>query len=175
MANLGHVLAGYAAVEVGKKAYSDLLAEMVTKPLGMSHTARALCDNPSPLCSEGHNTKGKAIHEMPSGLWTTADDMARFIEAHVGALKVGERTTKAIQLTHGELFRVDATHAVGMAWEIWGSGETLRLTKNGVDAGFTSYVAIEPPSHRGVAVLSNGDGKPPPETLALQLLKLASE
>jgi beta-lactamase class C len=171
--NLGHVLVGYVATGVAQKPYSALLSEAVTQPLGMSHTARAICDGPNPQCAEGHGPKGRRLNGQPAGLWTTADDMLRFIEAELGVLKVPDVQTKAIALTHQELWRENSNHALGMAWEEWHSGDNLMLSKNGGDSGFTSWLAFLPKRNRGVCVLSNGAGEPPPAELGTKLLELA--
>jgi hypothetical protein len=101
--------------------------------------------------------------------------MLLFIEAHLGALKLPVLQTRAIAMTHEELFRENGDHAVGMAWEEWHSGDALLLSKNGIESGFTGWLAIEPNRNRGVAVLSNGAGKPPPASLGQKLLTLATE
>jgi beta-lactamase class C len=173
--NIGFVVMAYAATTLSDRPYTEFLSEALTRPIGMTHTGRALCDLPSPSCASGHVEDGRSAAATPVGLWTTADDMLLFIEANLGALKLPDPQARAIRLAHEELFRLNKDHAVGMAWEAWHSGDALLLSKNGEDSGFTSWVAFEPNRHRGVAVLSNGAGKPPPANLGLELLALAAE
>ncbi len=52
--NLGFVLAGFAAVQLGGKSYTKLLAKEITGPLGMTHTGM-LCDAPAQGCAVGYN------------------------------------------------------------------------------------------------------------------------
>ena len=110
----------------------------------MTRTARAICDSPNPLCASGHNAEGQPAKGTPVGHWTTAEDMLIFIEAHLGALKLPVLLARAIGMTHEELFRENGDHAVGMAWEEWHSSDALLLSKNGIESGFTSWLAIEP-------------------------------
>jgi beta-lactamase class C len=173
--NLGFVLLAYAATTLANKPYTHFLAETVTGPLGMTRTARAICDTPNPLCAAGLNAEGKPARNWPVGLWTTAEDMLRFIEANLGALDLPNLQARAIAMTHNELFRENRNHAVGMAWEERRSGDALLLSKNGIEPGFTAWLAIEPNRRRGVAVLSNGAGKIEPARLGQELLTLAAE
>lgn len=171
--NLGFVLVGHVATTLANRPHSEFLAEAITRPLGMTRTAREICDEPNPSCATGHRPDGKPVDRIPVGLWTTADDMLVFIKANLGVLNVPSLQARAIRRTHEELFRENEKHAVGMAWEERFGGNALLLAKNGESAGFTSWVAFQPNRHRGVAVLSNSIGKPPPATLGKELLALA--
>ncbi len=169
--NLGFVLLAYAAVTLADKPYTKLLSEVVTGPVGMTRTAPAICDSPNPLCALGHNAGGQPVMGSLVGLWTTADDMLLFIEANLGVLKLPAMQVRAINIAHQELFRENQNHAVGMAWEEQHRGDALLLSKDGVELGFFSWLAIEPNRYRGVAVLSNGPGNP--ASLGQELLTLA--
>jgi beta-lactamase class C len=172
--NLGFVLLGYAATALANKPYTAALAEAVTGPIGMTRTARPICDAPNPLCASAYDAMGQPAKGTPVGLWTTAEDMLLFIEANLGFLQLPDLQARAIAMTHEELFRENNNHAGGMAWEIWHGGDALLLSKNGIESGFTTWLAIQPNRGRGVAVLSNGAGKPPPATLGEALLALAA-
>ncbi len=173
-ANLGFVLAGYAATRLARKPVSALLSEIITGPLGMTHTAETLCDVPNPMCAQAEDANGAPARHAPVGLRTTARDLGRFVEAQLGAFPLPDLQTRAIALTHNELFRMEPNHAIGMGWEIWHGGDELLLSKNGEDSGFTCWVAFQPTRHRGIALLSNGPGPPPPAVLGKQLLDLAA-
>jgi CubicO group peptidase (beta-lactamase class C family) len=132
-----------------------------------------ICEQPHPWCASGHNPQGKRAAAPPAGLWSTADDMLLFIEANLGVLKLPDLPARAIEIAHQELFRQNQNHAVGMAWEEWHSGDALLLSKDGLVTGFSAWLAFEPTRDRGVAVLSNGTGKPAPGSLGQDLLTLA--
>jgi beta-lactamase class C len=171
--NFGFSLLAIAAATIANKPYTELLSEAVAGPIGMTRTGPAICDSPNPLCASGHNAQGQPAAPPPAGLWTSAEDMLLFIEANLGVLKLPDLQVRAINIAHQELFRENQNHAVGMAWEESHSGDALLLSKDGLVTGFTAWLAIEPNRHRGVAVLSNGTGKPAPASLGLELLTLA--
>ncbi len=111
---------------------------------------------------------------LPVGLWTTADDMLRFVEANLGDLKTSGDLSNALDKTHKVLFRVDNNHAIGMAWEEWHGGDSLLISKDGEDSGFSSWVGFEQNKDCGVVVLRNGGKKPSPAELGKKLLALAA-
>jgi CubicO group peptidase (beta-lactamase class C family) len=172
--NFASLLVGHAAVTLAKEPYSKLLAEAITGPLAMPQTSPTICDSKNPLCALGHNADGRQNHYPVVGLWTTADDMLRFLEAHMGVLELADTLDQAIIMTHQELFRENANHAIGMAWEKWHSGNALLFSKNGSTPGFTSWLAFQPNRRLGVVVLSNGAEKPVASDLGGQLLTLAA-
>lgn len=169
--NLGFVLTGSIASTLLNKAYTKILEKDITTPLGMTHTG-LLCNPLGAGCAVGYNEEGKPSKEKAIGLWTTADDMLRYVEANLGALKSNDRLGKALNKTHKEFFRVDSTHAVGMAWEEWNKDESLTISKDGIDSGFGSWIGFQPAKDCGVVVLRNGGKKPEPGKLGTKLLKL---
>jgi beta-lactamase class C len=166
--NLGYVLVGHATAKLAGKPYSQILQDVVTGPLGMPHTGRALCDppRPDPNCAEAHESRRGTF---PVGLWTTATDLGRFLQAHLGVIPLPDLQAKAFALTHRELFRASPEHATAMGWELMHSGDALQITKNGEDSGFQSWVAFEPGHHRAIAILTSG-AKMEPKRLGLEML-----
>lgn len=171
--NLGFALVGFAAVNLGGKSYTRLLAKNITEPLGMTHTGM-FCEPYSNGCAVGYTEDNGTPKTTPVGLWTTVDDMLRFIQANLGDLKPSDKLFKAIEKTHKELFRVDNDHAIGMAWEEWHQGDSLLISKDGLDSGFSSWVGFEPAKDRGVVVLRNGGKTPEPGKLGKRLLSLVN-
>ncbi len=171
--NIGFILVAYSAATIAKKPYAEFLSEAVTGPIGMTRTGSVICEQPHPWCASGHNPEGRPAGAPPGGLWSTAEDMLLFIEANLGVLKLPDLQVRAIKIAHQELFRENQNHAVGMAWEEWQGGDAVLLSKDGLVTGFSAWLAFEPTRHRGVAVLSNGTGKPAPASLGQELLTLA--
>lgn len=171
--NFGFVLAAEAAVRLGGASYTRLLARDITEPLGMTRTGM-FCQTPQPGCAENFGLKGER-GRLPVGLWTTAHDLLRYVEAGLGEPAAPRRVVAAMALTHKELFRDSPDHAVGMAWEIHHQGENLLLAKDGWDSGSGTWIGMQPHRERGVAVLSNGgDSKGVAPKLGKQLLALAA-
>lgn len=160
--NLGFVLAGNVAITLEGKFYTKLLKEYITGPLGMKHTGVLCGDNPRVSgCAVAHWPNGQPSKKMPIGLWITADDMLRFIEANLGVLKPSTELTKAINLTHKKLFWISSDHTIGMGWERWYHGDSLLISKYGDEVGFSAWVAFEPKQKKGIAILCNGGKKGP--------------
>lgn len=153
--NDGFVLAGYAAAEITKTPYGKLFTEVVAAPLALRRTGPALCDAPKDFCATGHTGKGDASSRTAVGLWTTADDMARFVLANLGALPLPDTHARAFRRTHVPLFDIRDGRSIAMGWEIFTRGATELHAKNGASAGFSSWVGLEPRTRRGVAVLTN--------------------
>ena len=153
--NLGFVLLGYATTVVAHKAYSQLLSDVVLKPLEMTRTGVTVCDAKAAYCATGYTGKGKPVVAEAVGLWTTATDMLQFLEGNLGVANLPDVQARAFALTHRPLFKISAERSIGMGWEISGIVGKQRLTKNGAGAGFSSYVAFEPKEMLGVAVLTN--------------------
>ncbi len=102
-ANPGYALAGMVIEEVGGRPYSDLMNELVFKPLEMSHTTfRPTMAMTYPL-SQGHNAFGGAPARVarpfanntvfwPDGfMFSSANDLARFAIAVINKGQVDGR------------------------------------------------------------------------------------
>src|SRR5580704_3410447 len=98
--NIGFILVAYSATRIAQTPYGKLLAEAVTGPIGMTRTGPAICEEPHPWCASGHNAEGRRTGAPPAGLWSTADDMLRFIEANLGVLKLPDLQVRAIDIAH---------------------------------------------------------------------------
>lgn len=169
--NLGFVLAGSIAEILLNKPYTKLLSKEITQPLGMTRTG-LLCDPLGPGCAVGYNEDGKPSKEKAIGLWTTANDMLKFIEVNLGDLEGSPELSTALKNAHKELFRVDSVHTIGMGWERWNQGDSLIISKDGVDSGFGSWIGFEPKRQQGVTVLCNGGKDQTSGKLGRRLLEL---
>lgn len=174
--NLGFTLAGNIAVTLQGKGYTKLLKEYMTVPLGMYRTG-VLCNDNSSVsgCAVAHEPNGRPSKKMPIGLWTTADDMLRLIEANLGVLKPSTELANAIDLTHKKLFWISSDHTIGMGWERWYHKDSLLISKYGDEVGFSAWVAFEPKQKKGIAILCNGGNKPDHRKFGTQLLYMADD
>jgi CubicO group peptidase (beta-lactamase class C family) len=90
--NYGAALAGYIVQRVSGQPFPEYVDEHIFKPLGMQHSTfvQPLPAGLKPLMSDGYITASEPPHpfevisEAPAGaLSTTADDIARFMIAHL--------------------------------------------------------------------------------------------
>jgi len=162
--NYGFDLLGAALANAGHKPYAELLKVRVLDPLGMKDTVF----NPRPgddvRLMQGHNFDGSAMvtaHtptsiECAGGLYTTANDMARWMRWHLDRFAMTDRDLRL--LDHAAyLYRDGLTtisgvdeagpmDAMGLGWVInmpVGNRPFL-LQKTGGLQGSFSYLAIAP-------------------------------
>ena len=123
--NYGAALAGYIVERVSGQPFNQYIEEHIFKPLAMNHStfAQPLPPALAPLMSDGYGLASEKpmpfeiISPFPAGsLTSTADDMARFMMAHLqnGQLD-GAQILKpeTAQLMHSRLLGLDpAAHAM---------------------------------------------------------------
>lgn len=169
--NWATALAGLAIANVSGMQFEDYVAKHILNPLGMLNST---FKEPLPPALEkrmatGYFERGKGLEVLgyeyiknfaPAGsLAATADDMARFIIAHVnGGEADGKRILEAdtVQLMHSRLFgRVDAIPAMAHGfYEVRHNGH--RLVAHGGDTiAFHSNLVIDPTSGFGFFVSFN--------------------
>jgi CubicO group peptidase (beta-lactamase class C family) len=112
---LGHVLARRAG-----KPYEELVAERVTRALGMTDTAVDVPAEKLERFAQGHNRRGRRVPhwEIPAlagagALRSTVSDLLRFLEAQLGAAPSG--LADAIRVTHEPRARRGPLE-VGLGW-----------------------------------------------------------
>jgi CubicO group peptidase (beta-lactamase class C family) len=113
--NFGVTLAGYIVQRVSGEPFEAYVQRHITGPLGMAHTTfvQPLPPGLAPLASNGYRTsegppqKFELVGTAPAGsVSTTADDMARFMLAHLGG-----GTWNGVQVLRPETTRLMHTPA----------------------------------------------------------------
>jgi len=175
--NLGMSLLGTALVRAtGAEDYPALVAERITRPLGMDHTTFAVTTEDVPDGAvRGHLVNGAPAPRwvgegyLPAGssTFTTLHDVAVWARAQLTG-----RAPGASALDPTADFS-DNTR-IGWAWfssDISpGDGAPTRpaIWHNGITAGSTTMLVIDPDTDRAMVVLSNT--ATPTDTLGLALL-----
>ena len=163
--NIGFDLLGDAIEAAAHKPYAQVLAERTTRPLQMNDTtlspSPAQCARlmigakPKGACTDTENSAGSA------GVYSTASDMARWLAylLHVPGLAIEQNSAaQAVYVLPGQLRSVKGLdHAgdpsgIGLGWVMLNEpGDAARIVeKTGGGAGFTSYIALNPPNHTAV-------------------------
>jgi serine-type D-Ala-D-Ala carboxypeptidase/endopeptidase len=167
--NYGFDLLGAALANAGGKPYAELLKERVLDPAGMKDTIFNLRSGDEARSMQGHNFDGSPMSvahtptsiECAGGLYTTANDMARWMKWHVDRSANSDRDLRL--LDHAAyLYRDGLTSvaglddagpmdAMGLGWVINmpNGNRPLILQKSGGLQGNFAYLAIAPT--RGVA------------------------
>jgi CubicO group peptidase (beta-lactamase class C family) len=182
--NLGIDLAGFVLQRVGGAPFAEVVRSSLLAPLGME---RSTFDRAS--IQEDGNRASPHVDSFPDpplyepvtaagGLYSSADDLARFLRFQLGGGALdGRRVLAAASMREmrtipppfdGE----QAGYALGVyrtRWNRWSQRPTL-LNHNGGGSGFTSDLWWAPELGLGVAVLTNSDDHALQVDLALSIL-----
>ena len=171
--NFGFGLLGEALGKAGGKSFAELVGERITKPLGMADTTLRLSDEQKPRLMTGLDPFGKPdpnreaseVMQASAGIYTTADDMVRWMRWHLADDAAGRpaRTlAHALWRPHDGLSRlvgVEATDSEGMGlgWIVSRPKDRvpLLLGKSGGIGGFMSYVVLSPNRRLGIFVVAS--------------------
>ena len=181
--NLGIDLAGYILEQVSSKPFPAVMRDSLLAPLGM--------DDSTYDRSQVHATADRAMGHTgdlvrprvdspmmaAGGLWTSATDLAKFLEFQLGDGTVDDRIVLDAALTQ-EMRTVPAPragapagYALGVVRMRWPSGQHPDvLNHNGGGDGFLSDLWWLPQLQLGIAVLTNSDTHGLQESLALGIL-----
>ena len=171
--NFGFGLLGEALGQAGGKPFAELVGERITKPLGMADTTLRLSEAQKPRLMTGLDPFGKPdpnweaseVMQASAGIYTTADDMVRWMRWHLADDAAGRpaRTlAHALWRPHDGLSRlvgVEATDSEGMGlgWIVSRPKDRvpLLLGKSGGIGGFMSYVVLSPNRRLGIFVVAS--------------------
>lgn len=177
--NYATALAGYIVERVSGRPFNEYIDENIFKPLGMAHStfAQPLPPNLAPLMSNGYKLASDEVHPFeivgpfPAGsLSSTADDMARFMLAHLQGGQFGDARIlrpETARLMHSQLFTLDPA-ANGMCHGFYEESRNgHRIIGHGGDTvAFHSDLHLIPDAGVGFFVSHNsqGRGNPLPRT-----------
>ena len=161
----GYTIVQQALVDVTGRAFPELMQENVLRPLGMTRSTfdqplpRELTANAStPYLGTGEEVKGGS-HTYPemaaAGLWTTAQDLARFAIAVQNSLAGRPGAVLSRQLA--EQMVESNVGKRGIMFGVGGSDGDPYFAHSGEDAGFVSYLVAYEKKGDGAVVMTNGD------------------
>ncbi|MCR8561296.1 beta-lactamase family protein [Mucilaginibacter sp. BJC16-A38] len=156
--NLGVGLLGAILQYVSGKPFEQMVAQIITRPLGMLSTAQYLNPLISPRFVSVYNSDG-----LPTIAWdfdvlaacgalrSTANDMLKYAKAnmHPGT----DSLSKAILLTHKITFTKDVR--IGLGWHVINVNSIPYYFHNGGTYGSNSFLAFNAEKNIAVIVLSN--------------------
>ncbi len=163
--NWATALAGLVVANISGMPFEDYVEARILEPLGMSYATfrEPLPENLAPYMAQGYRSEYGGVGPMgfefianfgPAGaLSASAEDMARFIIAHVSGGAAGEGRIlqpETAALMHSRLFAHDPRVA-GMAYgfyEIFRNGQRF-VGHDGATIAFHSRLVIEPRSGFG--------------------------
>lgn len=169
--NVGFGLLGEALAKAGGKSFPDLLRERITAPLGMADTVARLTEQQKPrlmvgldpLGNRDPNWEATPIMAASGGLYSTADDMVRWMRWHLSdEAKATMTLAHALWRPHDGLRRavgveVTDSEGMGLGWIVTRprDGVPLLLGKSGGLGGFMTYVVLSPNRKLGIFVAAS--------------------
>ena len=160
--NIGFDFAADAAETAGARPYPELLAEYVTRPLGMTDTVFAPTPGQCARLMVGSGLGGAAAcvdtqaTDGSGGLYSTGNDMARWLRHNLtdtdGALALAQAVYRPRQALDAAIGFDDAGPMEGLAlgWVVIAADgvHPMLLAKSGGGAGFMSYMAFRARARR---------------------------
>lgn len=170
--DLGFITLGYAAVGANAgSSYADLLASVITTPLGMPNTAATLAS--SAVAVTGHYNDQSVDITRVADLKSTAQDMYAWLEQNLLAMGASDpsQLQQALTMTTTRWLSgltncgaQTSASDMGLAWEfadknasdptiIWKDGE---VSAGGCSCWLGMIPASESAGPMGIAILANG-------------------
>lgn len=161
--NTAYMFLGDALSEAGGETYEALLKRYVTTPLALADTtlspAASQCAR---LLPTTHPCAPTYEIDAMGGLYSTADDMARWMRGELNAAPGTPRAlAQQVVMSRANLKRVanldmaGRMDAIAMGWLRMRLGKTPVLQKTGGGGGFMNYVVLAPTERKGLFVTVN--------------------
>ena len=158
MGLLGHILALQKST-----TYGQMVAEAITKPLGLEDTGITLSPNMKENLALGHS----GGVEVESWTWeeptlagagairANAVDMLQFLSANMGLKKT--ELYPAMQLSHQNSRKDGEEPIVGLGWHTMTFDDMQIVWHNGGTGGYRTFAGFIEGGKKGVVVLSNSN------------------
>lgn len=160
----GYTIVQQAMIDRGQAPFPTLARKAVFTPLGMD---RSTYDQPLPGGTRdvalAHDNTGQPIaggpHVYPemaaAGLWTTANDLARFVIDLQRA--AGSDQGKVLSAAGARAMLTPEPSGWGLGFKIIGQGRDLAFFHDGSNAGYKATLIGHPETGDGAVILTNGD------------------
>lgn len=158
----GYTVAQIAMSHCAGASFADLMQREVLMPAGMRQSSFAQPLPASIPHAVGHTADGKPVpggaNTYPelaaAGLWTTPDDLARWL---IGVRDAEEGRPSFMPADAARSMLAPGTNKYGLGVFISGEGEHRRFMHSGGNLGFKSSYVMFLTSGNGVVVLTDGD------------------
>jgi CubicO group peptidase (beta-lactamase class C family) len=173
--NMGYAILGAALGRAAGQPYVEYVREHIFRPLGMSHTVFELDDHSRAAIAKGYLQEDGKVdfsvserehrqgrgYKVPNGaVYTTVDDLARFV-----AFEMGTEVPEVLkpQAWKENFTRLVATNGnfqggYGVGFQVVRLGDTVLYGHDGAVAGYQAAAFFERRTRTGVIVLRNEVG-----------------
>jgi CubicO group peptidase (beta-lactamase class C family) len=133
--------------------YETLLRTRILAPLQMHRTGLTHTADTRHRLAVGHNDRLEPVPPGEDELYSTAHDLALFLEVCLGLRRspLSAALVRMITVRRQAGFHVDAA----LGWEVETHGGDDVVCQSGVSPGFRSWIGYRPGTRRGVVMLSN--------------------
>jgi serine-type D-Ala-D-Ala carboxypeptidase/endopeptidase len=156
--NVGVGLLGLALADASGKTFEAMVAETITRPLGMGDTRVDRGSYPEPRLAQGHQGTTPIppnridVLDASGALRSTGRDMLKLVAVHAGR---PHALTPVAALTHEEVIAKPRGGGCGLTLEIREAQGTTYFEKDGLTPGFTARIVATKSPALGVVVLAN--------------------
>lgn len=173
-------LAGFLAEELNGKPYSDTVAELILRPLGMNRSTMRPFEALTYPLALGHNiTNGKAEVIRPifnnaamypgGSLYSSANELSRFAIAMLNGGKIDGKQVLAVSVVENlqkPQFYLPGEEKAFYGYGLLGSEDrgVKTVSHGGVSRGYGSTIMFAPEQKFAVIVLANSNGQTLPKT-----------
>lgn len=181
--NAAYMFLGDALSSAASESYDGLVKRYVTSPLILPDTT--LTPSPSQcarLLPTPHPCAQTFAIDAMGGLYSTADDIARWMHAEIDAFPNSPRAAaqrpvvdRRMIANVANLDMAGPMDAIAMGWLRMRLGDTVVLQKTGGGGGFMNYVVLAPAKRKGLFVTVNRVDIAMLRRLAAQANELMSE
>lgn len=170
--NLGFGLLGDLITTITKKSYAQNSKEIITTPLGLSHTLEKI-DPKTQKMVQVYDESGTLVPSWDfqaltgaGGLKSTVNDLLRFAQYQ---FKMPENDLEnAMALARQFTFYLPPNTDIGLGWNMNMSNDVISYWHNGGTAGSSSFIAIVPDLKAAIVILSNSANSV--DTISLKIL-----
>ncbi len=162
--NVGIGLLGHILELAGGTPYETMVVRRICRPLGMNSTRVTPTSSMQERMAQGYDVRSNpvapkafGVEQSSGGLYSTADDMIKYLAANLGFSSAGiERALLDAQQPRRKVPGKKSAF-MGLTWQIRRLRGREIVSKNGGIAGFQSFIAFSRADRVGVIALANGN------------------
>ena len=161
----GYSVVQQALVDQLRQPFKKTMDDTVLRPLGMSNSTfeQPLSRSLAKSASAGHDANGNMLpgkyqvypELAASGLWTTAEDLAKFVVEVQSALQ-GESKT-SLSRDYADQMMAPVSYTYGLGFDVETRGDSIYFGNGGMSQGFQSLIIAHKTAGVGVVIMTNSN------------------
>jgi len=175
--NIGYAILGLALSRAAGEPYVEYIHKHILKPLGMSQTAFSLDERMQEHRAKGfliengkvdadepelEEREGRGWRQPNGGLYSTVEDLARFVAFELGAENAAVLDKKTLESNFARVQSADTgfNYGYGIGFQVRRCcGNLVAIGHDGVLAGYQTSAWFDPKTHVGVVTLTTRQEK----------------